>query len=240
VAVTTREIAYEARGRRFAGLLADGSQGRPSAGVLVAHEGRGFTQHPRDRAVMLAELGYVAYAPDYFGEPAQSLDHAFALMKPFVETPALYAAHGKAALDVLRSHPNVDAGRLAAIGFCWGGYAVLELACTEDLRCVVGFHPGLSLGALSDAARLSAKVLICVGDEDPYVPAQDLQRFIGEMHAAGADCQVLLLLGAPHSFTNPERYAYKIDVASGVGYDPVADRRSWAAMKNLFAEALDG
>jgi dienelactone hydrolase len=238
VAPATREVAYEVAGRRFRGYLADGSGGRLAPGILVAHEGRGFTQHPKDRAEMLARLGYVAFAPDYFGETARSLAHAHELMSVYTAAPELYARHGQAGLDVLRAHPAVDATRLAAIGFCWGGYAALELACAEDLRCVVGFHPGLSLGPLSHAAAITAKVLICVGDQDPYVPATDRDRFIAEMNAAGVDCQVLLLLGAPHSFTNPEPYAYETGVA-GVGYDPVADRRAWTAMRALFAEALD-
>jgi dienelactone hydrolase len=237
MSVKTRDVTYEVRGRRFTGFLADGSAGKRSPGVLVAHEGRGFTQHPKDRAVMLAKLGYVAFAADYFGEPTVSLEHAYQLMSPYA-APDLVAAHGSAALDILRAHPNVDRERLAAIGFCWGGYAVLELACWEALRCVVGFHPGLSR-PLSDAGKMSAKVLICVGDQDPYVSAPDRERFIAEMNAAKVDCQVLLLLGAPHSFTNPEPYHYKIDVTAGVGYDPVADRRSWAAMRALFAEALE-
>jgi dienelactone hydrolase len=239
MAAAMREVGYSVRGRSFTGFLADGSGGRPAPGVLVAHEGRGFTQHPRDRARMLAELGYVAFAPDYFGEPTRSLAHAFELMSAYNTDPTLFTAHGAAALDVLRDCPRVDAARLAAIGFCWGGYAVLELACSQNLRCVAGFHPGLSLGPLSDAANISAKVLICVGDADPYVPLTDVHRFMGEMNAARVDTQVLLLLGAPHSFTNPEPYHYEIDVAQGVGYDPVADRRAWAAMRNLFAEALD-
>jgi dienelactone hydrolase len=235
--IECRDVAYEVGGRRFVGFLADGSGGRRTPGILVAHEGRGFTQHPKDRAAMLAELGYVAFAPDYFGQPATSLEHAFELMNPFMARPALYADHGRSALQVLRAHPGVDANRLAAIGFCWGGFAVLELACTENLRCVVGFHPGLSLCPLSRASAISAKVLICVGDQDPHVPAKDRESFISEMNAAGVDCQVLLLLGAPHSFTNPEPYPYPIDTA-GVGYDAVADRRSWTAMISLFDEAL--
>jgi dienelactone hydrolase len=235
--IKCRDISYDVGGHCFVGFLADGSGGRRTPGILVAHEGRGFTQHPKDRAVMLAELGYVAFAPDYFGRPATSLEHAFELMNVYVASPALYAEHGRSALNILRAHPSVDGSRLAAIGFCWGGFAVLELACTEDLRCVVGFHPGLSLGALSNASNISAKVLICVGDQDPYVPAKDRDSFIAQMNSAEVDCQVLLLLGAPHSFTNPEPYPYPIDTA-GVGYDAAADRRSWTAMRSLFAEAL--
>lgn len=235
--IATREIAYDVGGRRFLGYLADGSGGRQVPGVLVAHEGRGFTQHPKYRADMLARLGYVAFAPDYFGEVAHSLAHAHELMGAYTAAPELYASHGRAGLDVLRAQAGVDPTRLAAIGFCWGGYAALELACAEDLRCVVGFHPGLSLGPLSNAAAITAKVLICIGDQDPYVPAADRERFMAEMNAAGVDCQVLLLLGAPHSFTNPEPYAYA--GVAGVGYDPAADRRAWTAMRALFAEALD-
>jgi dienelactone hydrolase len=238
MSVVTREATYEVAGRRLPGFLADGSGGKPAPGVLVAHEGRGFTQHPRDRAVMLAELGCVAYAPDYYGEQTRSLEHSFELMSPFAADKSQFVAYGQAAMDVLKAHPSVDHARLAAIGFCWGGFAVLELACYEDLKAVVGFHPGLSLGPCSAPERIKAKVLICVGDRDPYVPALDRERFMAEMNAARVDTQVLLLLGAPHSFTNPEPYHYEIDVAEGVGYDPVADRRSWAAMRTLFAEAL--
>jgi dienelactone hydrolase len=230
-------LSYTVHGRSFAGFLADGSQGRKAPGVLVVHEGRGFTQHPKDRAMMLAELGYVAYAPDYLGEPATSLEHAFELMRPFADNRRLFHAHGKAALAVLCACPNVDRERLAAIGFCWGGYAVLELACVTDLRCVVGFHPGLSLGPLTDPAALSAKVLVCVGDRDPHVPMSDVSAFVEQMHDNGIDGQVLLLVGAPHSFTNPEPYAYEIDTAN-VGYDATADRRSWTAMRNLLDESL--
>jgi dienelactone hydrolase len=235
--IDTRDIAFQADGRTLAGFLADGSGGRPAPGILVVHEGRGWTRHPRDRAVMLAELGYVAFAPDYLGAAAASLDHAFELMRPFEADRRLFSVFGQAALDVLRTHPNVDAARLAAIGFCWGGYAVLELACFAELRCVVGFHPGLSLGPLSDPANISAKVLICVGDQDPYVPMSDVRAFVAEMRAAQVDTQVLLLVGAPHSFTNPEPYAYTTGV-DGVGYDPVADRRAWRAMQALFDETL--
>jgi dienelactone hydrolase len=235
--IDCRDVSYVARGRRFVGFLADGSNGRRVPGILVAHEGRGFTQHPKERAKMLAELGYVAFAADYFGEPTRSLEHAYELMKAYGEARELYTEQGVAALDVLRAHPQVDADRLGAIGFCWGGFAVLELACKESLRCVVGFHPGLSLGPLSDIAKLSAKVLICVGDRDIHVPMTDVEAFMAQAHDARVDCQILLLVGVPHSFTDPEPYHYP--GPTGVGYDAIADRRAWNAMRALFAEALD-
>jgi dienelactone hydrolase len=232
------EIRFDVQGRSVRGVLADGSGGRPAPGILVVHEGRGFTQHAQDRAGMLADLGYVAFAPDYMGGFGTSLAHSFELMKPFADDKTLFATYGLAALDVLRAHGAVDASRLAAIGFCWGGFAVLELACHADLRCVVGFHPGLSLGPLSRPEKVAAKVLISVGDEDPYVPMSDILDFMKQARAANIDTQVQLLVGAPHSFTNPEPYIYETGEAN-VGYEPTADRRSWAAMRALFAEALD-
>jgi dienelactone hydrolase len=235
--VASRDLRFDVLGKSYTGYLADGSDGAKVPGILVAHEGRGFTQHPRDRADMLAELGFVAFAPDYFGEAAHSLEHAFTLMEPFNADRTLFHTHGEAALDVLKRHPHVDADRLGAIGFCWGGFAVLELACAGELRAVVGFHPGLSLGPLSNPANIRASILICVGDRDPYVPEADIAAFMDVMRTTHVDCQVLLLLGAPHSFTNPEPYAYELGT-DGVGYDAVADRRAWSAMKNHFAEAF--
>ena len=91
---------------------------------------------------------------------------------------------------------------------------------------------------MSNSANIKAKVLICVGDQDPHVPAKDIKAFIEDMHSGGVDCQILLLLGAPHSFTNPEPYHYELDT-TGIGYDEVADRRAWAAMRSLFAEAFN-
>jgi dienelactone hydrolase len=237
VAVRSQTIAFEVAGKACSGHLADGSNGRKVPGILVVHEGRGYTQHPRDRADMLAEMGYVAFAPDYMGGAATSLEQAFEMMSPFAEDRGLFHAYGEASLDVLRGHPGVDRQRLGAIGFCWGGFAVLELACGGQLRAVVGFHPGLSLGPLSDPAGIRGSVLICVGDRDPYVPMSDIDSFIDQMREAQVDCQVNLLIGAPHSFTNPEPYAYETGT-DNVGYDALADRRSWAAMAGLFDEAF--
>src|SRR5688572_3702186 len=155
--------------------------------MLVAREGRAFTKHPRSTADFIAGLGNVAFAADYFGEVTRSLDHAFRLMNPYSAAPQLYAAHATAAPTVLQAHPRVDSRQLGAIGFCWGGFAVLEFACHADPRCVVGFHPGLSVGPVSKPESISAKILVCVDDQDPYVPAKDIEAFIGNMRAGGVD-----------------------------------------------------
>jgi dienelactone hydrolase len=230
------DVPYEVDGRRLTGFLADGSAGRPVPGILVAHEGRGFSQQTKDRICMLAELGYVAYGPDFFGEFPSSVAHAMSFIEPFSTAPQRYAQYGSAALDVLRTHPAVDADRLGAIGFCWGAYMALKLACVAPLRCVVGFHPGVSLGPLGNPQQMKAKVLICVGDRDPHVPKKDYDRFVEEMTLAGIDHQMLLLGGAQHCFTYPG--IEKLASGPGMRYDPVADRRSWNAMRALFDEAL--
>jgi len=234
--ISVSDVPYEVDGRRLRGFLADGSHGGRCPGILLAHEGRGFTQQTRDRTRMLAELGYVAYAPDFFGEYPASARHAMTFIDPFIATPALYAHYGNAALDVLRAHPAVDAERLGAIGFCWGAYMALKLACSTKLRCVVGFHPGVSLGPLGNPEDISAKVLICVGDRDPHVPKKDYDRYLEEMTAAGVDHQMLLFGGVQHCFTHPG--ADQISDAPGMRYDARADRRSWNAMRALFDEAL--
>ena len=230
-------ITYEVGGASFAGFLADGSRGRPAPGVLVAHEGNGLTEHAKDRAAMLAELGYVAFAMDTYGEAApMELAKAQGLLRALMADPDELRARGAAALDVLVRHPNVDAGRLAGIGFCFGGTTVLELAKSgAPLACVVGFHSGLTPARAAEPGAIRGKVLVCIGSEDPIAPPDQREAFAAEMTAAGADWQMLLMGGVGHSFTNPG-----IDALGypGFRYDATADRRAWSAMRQLFDEAL--
>jgi dienelactone hydrolase len=228
-------IRYEGDGRSFTGYLADGSGGGRVPGILVAHEGPGPTEHVRERARMLAELGHVAFALDLYGEPGLSIERAKELVRALRADRAALRRRARAALDVLTSHPHVDSGRLAAIGYCFGGTAVLELARSgADLSCVVGFHPGLD-ATPQDASAVRGKVLVCAGEKDPVVTAEQRAAFAAEMSAAGVDWQLYLLGGAGHSFTNREIDAYGFP---GFAYHAVADRRSWLAMQNLFDEVL--
>jgi dienelactone hydrolase len=229
-------IDYQVNGKAFTGFLADGSRGRKTAGVLVAHEGGGMTQHPKDRAMMLAELGYVAFAMDTFGEPVTEISIGQRIMRELMADAAEFHARIFAALDVLKGHPSVEAGRLAAIGFCFGGATVLELAKTgADIACAVAFHPGLTPISTAEPGAIKAKILACIGVDDPIVPHDLRSAFVDEMNAAGADWQMLLMGGVAHSFTNPGIDALGLP---GFKYDAVADRRSWAAMRELFDEAL--
>jgi dienelactone hydrolase len=229
-------IPYRFGGEDFVGYLADGSKGKRTAGVLVAHEGGGMTGHPKDRAIMLAELGYVAFAMDIFGHPITSREQAMATIGGLMaDLPTL---HGRtnAALEVLRGHAMVDAARTAAIGFCFGGTTVLELARSgADIPCVVGFHSGLGTSTPAQTGAIKAKVLVCLGAADPIIPAASRETFVSEMDAAGADWQMLLMGGTGHSFTNREVDAMGLP---GFAYDAAADRRSWAAMRGLFDETI--
>jgi dienelactone hydrolase len=228
--------AYLVDGRTFTGYLADGSRGRPAPGVLVAHEGAGVTEHVRGRARALAGLGYVAFALDLFGAQELALERRKEIVRALrADRPGL-RRHASLALEVLTAHPEVDRTRLAAIGYCFGGTTVLELARSgAELRCVVAFHPGLDLPALGDAGAIRAKVLVCAGEKDPIVTAAQREAFAAEMAAAGVDWQLHLHGGAGHSFTNPEIDAFGFP---GFAYHAAADRRSWQAMRALLDEAL--
>ena len=230
-------ISYDVNGKTFTGFLADGSGGRKAPGVLVAHEGGGLTQHPKDRAVMLAELGYVAFAMDTFGEPVRDMPHAQGILRDLMAAPDELRARATTALGVLKAQPNVDAARLAGIGFCFGGTTVLELAKTgADVACVVGFHSGLTPARPAEPGKIKAKVMILMGADDPIAPPDAREAFAAEMTVAGADWQMLVMGGVGHSFTNPEIDALGL---AGFKYDALADRRAWALMRQLFAETID-
>ena len=230
------ELSYESNGTTFTGYLADGSRGDSAPGVLVIHEAGGLGPHAKQKADMLAELGYVAFAPDIFGSAVENLEQASGFIAELSGDIAKLRQRCGAALKALSDLPTVDAGRMAAIGFCFGGQAALELARSgADLRAVVGFHSGLKASDPADAANVKAKVLVCLGDRDPLVPREARDIFMDNMTDSGVDCQMLLLSGVGHSFTNPDAEAFGVP---GCHYNESADRRSWDAMRRLFEETL--
>jgi dienelactone hydrolase len=228
-------ITYEHDGKSFTGYLADGSGGRPAPGILVAHEGGGLSRHTKERARRLGELGYVAFALDMYGEENPTLERAMELGKALRgDVPAIRGRLG-AAFQILTAQPDVDRSRLAAIGFCMGGAAVIELARTgAPLACVVGFHAGFLVGKPEDNRAIRAKLLLCHGAGDPIVTATQVDAFVAEMKEAGTDWQLHLYGGVGHSFTNPDIDALALP---GFAYHAVADARSWQAMLILFGEA---
>ena len=234
----TQDIEYQADGRDLIGYLAvdDEQTGRRPA-VLVAHEGPGLDDHAKGRAERLAGLGYVAFALDYHGGgkplPMEEMYGRLGELMPHADRIRALAHAG---LDVLLAQPEADAGRVAAIGYCFGGTMALELARSgADLRAVVGFHSGLATTRPEDAKQIKASVLVCIGADDPLVPKEQRDTFEEEMRAGGVDWRMNLYGGAVHSFTN-ER-AGQVGIA-GVAYHRPTDERSWRAMLDLFEEKL--
>jgi dienelactone hydrolase len=229
---------YGAEDRRFAGWLADGSRGRPAPGVLLLHEGAGLNAPIRAKTLRLAgELGVVAYAPDLFGEDAFDLERFKAIVRELRGDMGKLRGRARAALGVLEGHPCVDAARLAAVGFCFGGTAAIELGRSgAPLAAIVGFHAGLTEAAEpSDNQAIPCPILLCLGADDPVVTPASRDAFAAEMTAAGVDWQIHLYGGVGHSFTNPEIDTWNLP---GFRYDARAETRGWAAMKRVFDERL--
>jgi dienelactone hydrolase len=233
----TKDISYSVNGKTFTGYLADDEMaGTSRPGVLVCHQGGGLTEHAKDRARMLAELGYVAFALDMYGEPVTGMEHAMGLLRGLMQEPALMRARANAALDLLKTQANVDPKRLAAVGYCFGGAVVLEIARSRgDVDAVVAFHPGMSELPDRDDRKISCKVVVCAGADDPLIPSEAREKFIRLMNDCGADWQFLIYGGAGHSFTDKSVDALNM---KGFAYNAPTDRRSWAAMRELFDEAM--
>jgi dienelactone hydrolase len=239
--VATSEIEYEADGGLvMIGHLAvpDDDAGAALPAVLVAHEAPGLDDVHRQRADGLAQRGYVAFALDAHGGGRFQLDdpRTRERVAAITNDPDRARAIAASALEVLRGHPRVDASRLAAIGYCFGGTLVLELARGgADLRAVVGFHPGLGTSRPEDASNITGRVLVCVGSEDPYVDGDARAAFEAEMRAGGVDWRMHLYGGVQHSFTHP--HADRAGIP-GLAYNPAAADRAWRAMLDLFEEVI--
>lgn len=235
----TEDIEYQADGARLVGYLAvDDSRPGKRPGVLVAPEGGGLVDLTKSIARRLAEAGYVAFAMDYYGDgkPLSDMNEVMPRIMAFMADPGTIRARAAAALAVLAAQPECDAGKLAAIGYCFGGTTVLELARSgADLKAVVGFHSGLATTRPQDAKAIRAKILTCIGADDPIIPADQRQAFEKEMTEGGVDWRMNVYGGAGHSFTNPGVGALG---RPGFDYHEPTDRRSWAAMIDLFDETL--
>jgi dienelactone hydrolase len=208
------------------------------AGVLVFPEAFGLGEHVIERARMLAALGFVALACDLHGDGkyVDDLQEAMDLLQPLFADPARTRARGLGALRALAARPEVDADRMAAIGFCFP--MPLELARSgADVKAVVGFHTALLTKApASEASAIQARVLVCVGADDPMITPAHRTQFESEMRDAGVDWEMQVYGGTVHSFTNQN--AAKRNMPNAIRYNPEADARSWAAMLDLFGATL--
>lgn len=230
-------VEYRRGDRMFRGVLADDpARTSPRPGVLVVHEAWGLGDYVKGRAEQLAEMGYAAFAVDMFGEgrEAASSQEGLGWTKALRGDVPEMRARIRLAFDVLAARPEVDASRMAAIGYCFGGSSVLELARSgAPARGVVSFHGNLSTEMPAERGRIRAKILSLTGDADPFIPLEQVCGFVEEMKAARADYQVVVYGGVEHAFTNPK--AAERGVA-GLAYDRLADQRSWNAMHAFFQE----
>ena len=210
----------------------------PRPAVLVVHtiRGRGAFEHERARA--LAELGYVGFAVDLYGEGRYSDDHgeAGAWMQALLDDRELLQQRMAAALAAAAAQPEVDAQRIAAIGYCFGGLCVLDLArTTPGVSGVASFHGLLAPPPGPPAGQIDAQVLILHGWDDPLAPPEAVLAVARELTAAGADWQIHAYGHAAHSFTNPAA----ANPERGLAYEPRADRRAWQALNGFLAELFD-
>jgi dienelactone hydrolase len=238
--VQTKEITYSNDGVEMTGFLAwdDSIEGK-RPGVIVVHEWWGQNAYPRSRAVMLAELGYTAMALDMYGDrkQAEHPDNAQEFASEVVSQLPMARARFNAGLEVLKAEPTVDPEKIAAIGYCFGGGVVLHMArYGADLKAVASFHGSLGLGIAQgdEGGEVVARVVAYHGEEDVFVPQDQIDGLAAEMEAAGADYELVQLPGAMHSFSNPEADAIAEKYAMPLAYNELADDASWAHMQLLF------
>ncbi|MEJ2532157.1 MAG: dienelactone hydrolase family protein [Halioglobus sp.] len=234
--IRTRLVDYTHGDQPFEGFLAwDDAVGSPRPAVAIAHAWGGRSAFEEGRAIRLAEQGYVGFAIDIYGKGVRGSnpEENAALMAPFLEDRPLLQARINEAVTVLRQQPEVDAGRLAAMGFCFGGLCVLDLARSgSDVLGVASFHGLFAAPGNTAGNRIGAKVLCLHGYDDPMVPPQSVLDLAAELTDAGADWQLHAYGNTLHSFTNPDAN----DPAMGAVYDAAADRRSWAALLDFLGE----
>ena len=237
--VTTRLLEYKEGNTALEGWIAyDTAISGRRPGVLVAHQWKGLTAYEKKRAEMLAQLGYVVLCADVYGKGirADNPTDAAKLANQYKGDRTLLRARINAALAELKKLPQTDPARVAAMGYCFGGTTVLELARSgADLLGVVSFHGALNTPTPNDAKQIKGKVLALHGADDPYVPPAEVTAFENEMRQAKVDWQLVAYGNAVHSFTD---WNAGSDNSNGAAYNKHADERSWAAMKTFFGEIL--
>jgi dienelactone hydrolase len=228
-------MAYRDQDTPLTGFFAwDDTQGGQRPGILVVHGGAGLDDHAKQRAQNIAELGFVAFACDMYGDGVSGdRQRIMACAMELRADPEKLCSRARAGIDLLASNPHVD-GRFAAVGYCFGGMTVLQLARSGiELAGVVSIHGNLKTTRPAQCSQVKAKILVCHGALDPHVPMGDVAAFIEEMNSAAVDWQLIVYANAMHGFTHENASAYKVP---GVAYHAQADARSSAAMELFFAE----
>ena len=234
--IKTEEVTYSEGGTTFKGFLAwDDSILGKRPGILIVHEWWGLDDYARGRAKQLAELGYTALAVDMYGE-GKVADHpkdAGAFSASVMKDPQVAMARFQAAMQALKSQPTVDPDKIAAIGYCMGGAIVLSAARQGlDLDAVASFHGSLG-GLLPIKGPIKAKILVCHGADDSFIPPEVVEAFKKEMQDAGADLKFISYPGAKHGFSNPGSDEAAKKFGLDIAYNAQADTESWKELKAL-------
>ncbi len=237
--IRTKTIDYQDGDVDLQGYLAwDDTLDGERPGVMVSHAWRGRTQFENDKAEELAKLGYVGFALDLYGKGVQgsSVEENSALMQPFLDDRDMLQKRLQVSLDVVRRQDKVDAARLGAIGFCFGGLCVLDLARSgADVSGVVSFHGLFGSPGNTGDNKIKARVLVLHGWDDPMATPDQVVTLAEELSSMGADWQIHGYGNTMHAFTNPNAN----DPDFGTVYQPDADRRSWNAMQYFLSEIFD-
>ncbi|MEM9143908.1 MAG: dienelactone hydrolase family protein [Bacteroidota bacterium] len=242
VKVKGEEVTYATDSTNLKGYIAyDANRMAKRPGVLIVHEWWGHNAYVRQRADMLAELGYTAIAVDMYGDgkladhPDDAGKFATSVMTNLPEATARF----NAALQVLTSHSSVDGDKIAAIGYCFGGSVVLTMANSgQDLDAVAAFHSGVQLPVMPND-RLKAQVLVCNGADDPFISPESIEAFTTKMDSIGAHYEYISYPGAKHGFTSKEADANGEKFGLPLAYNADADKKSWASLQKLFAQAFN-
>lgn len=237
-AVKTKTIEYEDAGTTLKGVLAwDDAAAGKRPGVLVVHEWWGLNDYAKGRAVKLAQAGYVAFALDMYGDDKVTRhgNEAGEWMNQIASNVEAWRARANAGLAVLKAQPQVDAANVAAIGYCFGGATVMQMAYAgAGVKAVVSFHGSLP-PAPDNVTSIKPRVMVAHGRDDAFIPAEQIDAFQKGLDRAGAEWEMTIYSGARHAFTNPDAGSYGID---NLAYNKVADARSWAAMMGLFRDVF--
>ena len=234
----TETLEYRDGGTSCRGILVyDETKSGRRPGLVIAPDIRGVGVRPKGKPERLAALGYAVLVADMYGNATNMRDfnHGMEIMKGVRSSAAAWRSRIGAAVDALAARPEADKGRMAAIGYCFGGSTVIELALGgADVRAVVSFHGGLEGLQLQDAAKIKARVLVCTGVEDPLVPASQVVALQEALRQGKvADWQIATYGNTKHSFTDPDAAD-----TPNTAYNKDADERSWASMVALFKEAF--
>ncbi len=239
VSIKEEPVIYSVGGKNYNGYVTyDSNQAGKRPAVLVVHEWWGLTNYPRSRAKQLAELGYIAMAVDMYGDGKTAADpkEAQALATPYYKDPTLAKTMLDAAIKTLKTFPQTDTSKMAAIGYCYGGLIVLNAAkLGVDLKGVVSFHGDLS-GVPVNKNLLKAKILVCHGEADKFVTKEAVEAFKKFMDSAGVDYTFKSYPNASHAFSNPGATELGKKFNLPIEYNAAADTASWNDMKSFFAK----